>query len=157
MSFPPLLINSTPVTRPTAFNAYTLLLFSGPISLDTLGRGLTVDGWLRVSPPPPLSSSSANKHFPPTAAPWLGPHRRPDLPSPHPPRRPPGPQDRQPRLGRCGRRGRGGGEEAGGVGWDGCLKGKDLGWFIFFLKFFFFHFLLFPHPLPFLLRSCWRE
>jgi len=32
----------------TAFNAYTLLLFAGPIELDTLGRGLLVDGWLRL-------------------------------------------------------------------------------------------------------------
>ena len=32
----------------TPFNAYTLLLFSGPISLDTMGRGLVVDGWLRL-------------------------------------------------------------------------------------------------------------
>ncbi|KAI9765735.1 MAG: hypothetical protein M1840_007168 [Geoglossum simile] len=32
----------------TPFNAYALLLFSGPISLDTLGRGLVVDGWLRL-------------------------------------------------------------------------------------------------------------
>ncbi|KAL9640813.1 MAG: hypothetical protein Q9164_000048 [Protoblastenia rupestris] len=32
----------------TPFNAYSLLLFSGPITLDTLGRGLTVDGWLRL-------------------------------------------------------------------------------------------------------------
>jgi ATP-dependent RNA helicase DHX57 len=32
----------------TAFNVHTLLLFSGPISLDTLGRGLIVDGWLRL-------------------------------------------------------------------------------------------------------------
>jgi ATP-dependent RNA helicase DHX57 len=32
----------------TAFNAYTALLFSGPITLDTLGRGLVVDGWLRL-------------------------------------------------------------------------------------------------------------
>lgn len=31
-----------------AFNAYTLLLFSGVIELDTLGRGLVVDGWLRL-------------------------------------------------------------------------------------------------------------
>lgn len=30
------------------FNAYSLLLFSGPITLDTLGRGLVVDGWLRL-------------------------------------------------------------------------------------------------------------
>ncbi|RSL46048.1 hypothetical protein CEP54_014019 [Fusarium duplospermum] len=32
----------------TPFNACTLLLFSGPIELDTLGRGLLVDGWLRL-------------------------------------------------------------------------------------------------------------
>jgi len=32
----------------TPFNAYSLLLFSGPIMLDTLGRGLLVDGWLRL-------------------------------------------------------------------------------------------------------------
>ncbi|KFA75470.1 hypothetical protein S40288_01240 [Stachybotrys chartarum IBT 40288] len=32
----------------TPFNAYTLLLFSGPIELDTLGRGLLVDGWLKL-------------------------------------------------------------------------------------------------------------
>lgn len=32
----------------TPFNAYSLLLFSGPITLDTLGRGLLVDGWLRL-------------------------------------------------------------------------------------------------------------
>ncbi len=32
----------------TPFNAYTALLFSGPIMLDTLGRGLVVDGWLRL-------------------------------------------------------------------------------------------------------------
>ena len=31
-----------------AFNTYSLLLFSGSISLDTLGRGLVVDGWLRL-------------------------------------------------------------------------------------------------------------
>jgi ATP-dependent RNA helicase DHX57 len=31
-----------------AFNAYTALLFSGPIDLDTLGRGLLVDGWIRL-------------------------------------------------------------------------------------------------------------
>jgi ATP-dependent RNA helicase DHX57 len=31
-----------------AFNAYTALLFSGPITLDTLGRGLIVDSWLRL-------------------------------------------------------------------------------------------------------------
>ncbi|KAL8357923.1 hypothetical protein RB598_002623 [Gaeumannomyces tritici] len=32
----------------TPFNAYTLLMFSGAIELDTLGRGLVVDGWLRL-------------------------------------------------------------------------------------------------------------
>ncbi|KAL1956429.1 hypothetical protein VTO42DRAFT_7315 [Malbranchea cinnamomea] len=32
----------------TPFNAYSLLLFAGPISLDTLGRGVIVDGWLRL-------------------------------------------------------------------------------------------------------------
>ncbi|KAL8960814.1 MAG: hypothetical protein Q9193_002542 [Seirophora villosa] len=34
----------------TPFNAYSLLLFGGPIVLDTaaLGRGLVVDGWLRL-------------------------------------------------------------------------------------------------------------
>ena len=32
----------------TAFNAYTLLLFAGSITLDTQGRGLVVDGWLRL-------------------------------------------------------------------------------------------------------------
>ena len=32
----------------TPFNAYSLLMFSGPIELDTLGRGLVVDGWLRL-------------------------------------------------------------------------------------------------------------
>ncbi|KAG7288704.1 hypothetical protein NEMBOFW57_005060 [Staphylotrichum longicolle] len=32
----------------TPFNAYTLLLFTGPIALDTQGRGLVVDGWLRL-------------------------------------------------------------------------------------------------------------
>ncbi|KAF8853678.1 ATP-dependent RNA helicase-like protein A [Acephala macrosclerotiorum] len=32
----------------TPFNAYTALLLSGPITLDTLGRGLVVDGWLRL-------------------------------------------------------------------------------------------------------------
>ncbi|KAI1812239.1 DEAD/DEAH box helicase [Poronia punctata] len=31
----------------TPFNAFTLLLFSGAIELDTMGRGLIVDGWLR--------------------------------------------------------------------------------------------------------------
>ncbi|PGH01789.1 hypothetical protein AJ80_08955 [Polytolypa hystricis UAMH7299] len=32
----------------TPFNAYSLLLFCGPITLDTLGRGLLVDNWLRL-------------------------------------------------------------------------------------------------------------
>ncbi|KAL8655568.1 MAG: hypothetical protein Q9226_002993 [Calogaya cf. arnoldii] len=32
----------------TPFNAYALLLFGGPITLDTLGRGLMVDGWLKL-------------------------------------------------------------------------------------------------------------
>ncbi|KAI0471625.1 P-loop containing nucleoside triphosphate hydrolase protein [Xylariaceae sp. FL0804] len=32
----------------TPFNSFTLLLFSGAIELDTLGRGLVVDGWLRL-------------------------------------------------------------------------------------------------------------
>ncbi|KAJ5246492.1 hypothetical protein N7468_001475 [Penicillium chermesinum] len=32
----------------TPFNAYSLLLFCGSISLDTVGRGLVVDGWLRL-------------------------------------------------------------------------------------------------------------
>ncbi len=32
----------------TPFNAYALLLFGGAITLDTLGRGLVVDGWLRL-------------------------------------------------------------------------------------------------------------
>ena len=32
----------------TPFNAFSLLLFCGPITLDTTGRGLTVDGWLRL-------------------------------------------------------------------------------------------------------------
>lgn len=31
-----------------AFNAYSLLLFCGSITLDTMGRGLLVDGWLRL-------------------------------------------------------------------------------------------------------------
>jgi ATP-dependent RNA helicase DHX57 len=35
-------------THAAAFNTYTLLLFSGAIDLDTSGRGLVVDGWLRL-------------------------------------------------------------------------------------------------------------
>ena len=36
------------IKMPLAFNVYTALLFSGPITVDTLGRGLLVDGWLRL-------------------------------------------------------------------------------------------------------------
>ncbi|KAJ5159699.1 uncharacterized protein N7482_006703 [Penicillium canariense] len=32
----------------TPFNAYSLLLFCGSLTLDTMGRGLIVDGWLRL-------------------------------------------------------------------------------------------------------------
>ena len=32
----------------TPFNAYTLLLFGGPIELDTYGQGLVVDGWVKL-------------------------------------------------------------------------------------------------------------
>ncbi|KAL8968479.1 MAG: hypothetical protein Q9183_002441 [Haloplaca sp. 2 TL-2023] len=32
----------------TPFNAYTLLLFGGPIELGTYGQGLVVDGWVRL-------------------------------------------------------------------------------------------------------------
>ena len=32
----------------TPFNTYALLMFSGPVLLDTMGRGLVVDGWLRL-------------------------------------------------------------------------------------------------------------
>ncbi|KAH7033221.1 P-loop containing nucleoside triphosphate hydrolase protein [Microdochium trichocladiopsis] len=32
----------------TPFNAFTLLLFAGSIELDTMGRGLVVDDWLRL-------------------------------------------------------------------------------------------------------------
>ena len=31
-----------------AFNTYTLLLFAGSITPDTMGRGLLVDDWLRL-------------------------------------------------------------------------------------------------------------
>ncbi len=34
--------------RVPAFNAYTLLLFTSTLTLDTQGRGLVVDGWLRL-------------------------------------------------------------------------------------------------------------
>ncbi len=44
-----LLSHASPLTFPPAFNIFTLLLFSGaPIRLDTLGRGLVVDNWLRL-------------------------------------------------------------------------------------------------------------
>lgn len=46
--FPCVSIANTELTTFKAFNAYTALLFSGPINLDTLGRGLIVDGWLRL-------------------------------------------------------------------------------------------------------------
>jgi HrpA-like RNA helicase len=32
----------------TPFNAYSLLMFAGDIAVDTLGRGLVVDGWVRL-------------------------------------------------------------------------------------------------------------
>lgn len=32
----------------TPLNSYSLLLFGGPIGLDTLGRGLLVDGWIKL-------------------------------------------------------------------------------------------------------------
>ncbi|KAI9888926.1 MAG: hypothetical protein M1814_006158 [Vezdaea aestivalis] len=32
----------------TKFNSMSLLLFGGPIELDTLGRGIVIDGWLRI-------------------------------------------------------------------------------------------------------------
>jgi ATP-dependent RNA helicase DHX57 len=32
----------------TPFNVYSLLMFSGPIGIDPQGRGLLVDGWLRL-------------------------------------------------------------------------------------------------------------
>ncbi|KAK4546408.1 hypothetical protein LTR36_002085 [Oleoguttula mirabilis] len=32
----------------TPFNVYSLLMFSGPITIDPQGRGLLVDGWLRL-------------------------------------------------------------------------------------------------------------
>lgn len=31
-----------------AINAYSLLLFGGDLAVDTMGRGITVDGWLRL-------------------------------------------------------------------------------------------------------------
>lgn len=41
-------LDSHTLTRWIAFNAYGLLLFGGPIQLDTNGSGLLVDGWLRL-------------------------------------------------------------------------------------------------------------
>lgn len=32
----------------TPFNAYSLLMFAGQIQVDTLGRGLVVDEWIRL-------------------------------------------------------------------------------------------------------------
>lgn len=32
----------------TPFNVYALLMFAGTVKIDTLGRGLVIDGWLRV-------------------------------------------------------------------------------------------------------------
>ena len=32
----------------TPFNVFSLLMFSGPITIDPQGRGLVIDGWLRV-------------------------------------------------------------------------------------------------------------
>jgi HrpA-like RNA helicase len=32
----------------TPFNVYSLLMFSGPITIDPQGRGLLVDGWIRL-------------------------------------------------------------------------------------------------------------
>jgi len=31
-----------------ATNAYSLLLFGGALEVDTMGRGITVDGWLKL-------------------------------------------------------------------------------------------------------------
>lgn len=31
-----------------AINSYSLLLFGGALAVDTMGRGITVDGWLRL-------------------------------------------------------------------------------------------------------------
>jgi len=41
-------LESHELTLQPAFNAYGLLLFGGPIELDIHGRGLLVDGWLRL-------------------------------------------------------------------------------------------------------------
>jgi ATP-dependent RNA helicase DHX57 len=32
----------------TPFNAYSLLMFAGGIQVDTLGRGLVIDEWIRL-------------------------------------------------------------------------------------------------------------
>ena len=32
----------------TPFNAYSLLMFAGQIQVDTLGRGLVIDEWIRL-------------------------------------------------------------------------------------------------------------
>ncbi|KAE8388656.1 P-loop containing nucleoside triphosphate hydrolase protein [Aspergillus alliaceus] len=41
-------INPQLTSKTKAFNAYSLLLFCGSVDLDTTGRGLIVDGWLRL-------------------------------------------------------------------------------------------------------------
>lgn len=40
--------SNTSATNQTAFNAYSLLLFCGSITLDTFGRGIIVDGSIRL-------------------------------------------------------------------------------------------------------------
>lgn len=32
----------------TPFNAFTALMFGGPLEVDTMGRGIVLDGWLRI-------------------------------------------------------------------------------------------------------------
>ena len=32
----------------TPFNAFSALMFGGPLNLDTLGRGIEIDGWLKL-------------------------------------------------------------------------------------------------------------
>lgn len=49
LSYFSIISTSKPFLRDlTPFNAYSLLLFAGGIELDMLGRGLIVDGWLRL-------------------------------------------------------------------------------------------------------------
>lgn len=33
---------------PIAINSYSVLLFGGDLAVDTMGRGITVDGWLKL-------------------------------------------------------------------------------------------------------------